>query len=275
MASHKYDPYATLQFAEHTFYQEYSSGVPLGQQITPRQSKSFLRKYFDDMILTKAHCTDQVYARVVTNKEGRARFNNLFHEANADVPAMMMVRTKYKQAHQKKLIGVYMICNLLGLANSHDAETKVAQAVLEDNQEALQKCLEALAALGCANKTADSKRADRPAPKKTRKLPVKLAHQSNMVFKQFSGHQFISGGRFTTRQKIRTYSLQLQPPSDLPLLSQMIKAVTPNAPVSQMQAVNAVADEQPSADPEVLADACEDSDTELFAELEKGFDSDR
>lgn len=88
MASHKYDPYATLRFAEHTYNHEYSLGVPLGQLFTPRQSKSFLQKDFDNMILTRTDCDDRLYARAVTDKAYRARLHNLVHEANADVPAM-------------------------------------------------------------------------------------------------------------------------------------------------------------------------------------------
>ncbi|KAL0030172.1 hypothetical protein WJX77_001419 [Trebouxia sp. C0004] len=111
---------------------------------------------------------------------------------------------------------------MLGLANSHDTAKKIAEAVLEENQEALQKCLKALAELGYA-KTANRERADRPSAKKHHK---------------------------------------------------MITAVTPKASVSQMQAANVIANETPAADPEVLADAAEDSDTELFAELDKGLMSD-
>jgi SOS-response transcriptional repressor LexA len=272
MASHKYNPYATLRFAEHTYYHEYSSGVPLGQQFTPRQSKSFLRKDFDNMTPTKIDCLDRLYARVVTDTDYRARLHNLFHEANADVPAMMRMQAKDRQKHQEILIGVHQICNMLGLANSHDTARKVAEAVLEENQEALQKCLKALAELGCANKTANRERADRPPAKKHHKVSVKIASQIDMVFKEFSNHQFIMVGRPFGRHKIRTYSLQ--PLSSLPLLSQMITAVTPKAPVSQMQAANVIANETPSADPELLADAAEDSDTELFAELDKGLVSD-
>lgn len=160
---------------------------------------------------------------------------------------------------------------MLGLANSHDTAKKIAEAVLEENQEALQKCLKALAELGCANKTANRERADRPSAKKHHKVSVKLASQIDMVFREFSNHQFVAGRPFG-RRKIRTYSLK--PLLSLPLLSQMITAVTPKASVSQMQAANVIANETPAADPELLADAAGDSDTELFAELDKGLMSD-
>lgn len=271
MVSHKYDPFATLHFAEHTYNHEYSSGVPLGQLFTPRQSKSFLRKDFDNMILTRTDCDNRLYARAVTDKAYRARLHNLFHEANADVPAMMRMKAKDRQKHQEILIGFHQICKMLGLANSHDTAKRIAEAVLEENKEALQKCLKALAELGCANKTANRERADRPSAKKHHKVSVKLASQIDMVFREFSNHQFVAGRPFG-RRKIRTYSLK--PLSSPPLLSQMITAVTPAASVSQMQAANVIANETPAADPELLADAAGDSDTELFAELDKGLMSD-
>ncbi|DBA94003.1 TPA: hypothetical protein ACH3X1_001655 [Trebouxia sp. C0004] len=78
------------------------------------------------------------------------------------------------------VINTYCL-DMLGLANSHDTAKKIAEAVLEENQEALQKCLKALAELGYA-KTANRERADRPSAKKHHKVSVKLASQIDMVF---------------------------------------------------------------------------------------------
>jgi hypothetical protein len=50
----------------------------------------------------------------------------------------------------------------------------------------------------------------------------------------------------------------------------MIKAVTLKAPVSQMQAAGVIANETPSVEPELLADTSEDSNTDIFAEIDKG-----
>ncbi len=85
---------------------------------------------------------------------------------------------------------------------------------------------------------------------------------------KISDHQFIMVGKPAGRHKIRTYSLQ--PLSNLPLLSQMIKAVTLKAPVSHMQAAGVIANETPSVEPELLADTSEDSNTDIFAEIDKG-----
>ena len=59
----------------------------------------------DNMILTKTECDDELYARVVTDKSYRDRLHNLFHEANADVPAMMRMKAKDRRKHREILIG--------------------------------------------------------------------------------------------------------------------------------------------------------------------------
>jgi len=108
-------------------------------------------------------------------------------------------------------------------------ESKVPEQVLEANQKGLQKCLKGLADLKCANKNGNRVRKDNPQAEPL-KLKHKLAKQINMVFKEFSGHSFISDGG-KGRGRIYTWRLKALP--DLPLLSQMITAVTPQAPRPQ------------------------------------------
>ncbi len=90
-----------------------------------------------------------------------------------------------------------------------------------------------------------------------------------MVFKQFSGHSFTSdGGKGGCN--ICTWRLTALP--DLPLLSQMTTAVTPQALRPQADGIGQLVGplsrrltnlHLSQQDPEVLLDACKDADMQL------------
>ncbi|DBA77169.1 TPA: hypothetical protein ACH3X1_009743 [Trebouxia sp. C0004] len=157
---------------------------------------------------------------------------------------------------------------MLGLATSHDTKAIVPDKLLEDNQEGLERCLQTLAALKRANKKAGKVRRDRTAPKSSHRLADKLGKRINMVFKQFSGHSFETFGKPKGRQ--RRYTWRLKPLPDLPVLSQMITAVTPEAPQPQSSSVGGAMgpltrglhDMHLSEDLEVVLDAPEDPDAQ-------------
>ena len=81
-----------------------------------------------------------------------------------------------------------------------------------------------------------------------------------MVFKQFSGHSFKTFGKPKGRE--RKYTWRLKPLPNLLVLSQMITAVTPEAPQQSSGAMGPLTrglhDMHLSKDPEVVLDAPED-----------------
>ena len=150
----KRDPLADNHFGPQNFSHEYTQ-VPRGRQLTPLRSQSLVRGDFDKMVDLQMPATDlqAIYTRVVVDEKDRARFNNLYHEANADVRAIMS-RCQHVQdfpfsltqdipfnlyqprRHQRVLVLVDNICQMLGLANSHDTKATVPDKLLEDNQKA-------------------------------------------------------------------------------------------------------------------------------------------
>ncbi|KAL3130686.1 hypothetical protein ABBQ38_008083 [Trebouxia sp. C0009 RCD-2024] len=86
----KRDPLADNHFGPHNVSHEYTQ-VPRGQEFTPVRSHSLIRQDFDKMVDLQMPASDlqAIYTRVVVDKDDRARFNNLYHEANADVRAIM------------------------------------------------------------------------------------------------------------------------------------------------------------------------------------------
>jgi len=126
--------------------------------------------------------------------------------------------------------------------------------------------LQTLAALKLANKEAGRVRTDRPPPETSHRLADKLGKQIGMVFKEFSGHSFETFDKPKGRK--RRYTWRLKPLRSLPVLSQMIRAVIPQAPQPQSSGVGramgpltrGLHDLHLSEDPEVLLDAPEDPD---------------
>jgi len=287
----KHDPLADDHFGPHKVSHQYIQ-VPRGQQLRPVQSTLFRRSDFDKMIVTQMPDTDlqAIYTRVMTNQEDRGRLHHLYHEANADVHAIKSLYSHVPDFpfsawspsttatlllpipsdKHRRLVLVDNICQMLGLANSHDTEARVTERVLEANKEGLQRCLQPLKGLRPKGKQGDRVRKDRLQKERDeldfRQQKHQLAKQIGLVFKEFSGHDFLSDGGGT--KKVRVYTWGLEPLQKLPLLSQMIRAVTPLAPQLQiLQSNGAVGwltrrldDFHLPQDPEVLQDAPEGPD---------------
>lgn len=124
-----------------------------------------------------------------------------------------------------------------------------------------------MAALKRANREAGRVRKDRLPPKSSHRLADKLGKQISMVFKQFSGHSFATG---KPKGRERRYTWRLKPLPDLPILSLMITAVTPEAPQPQSSSIGGgmgpltrgLHHMHLSEDPEVVLDAPEDPDAQ-------------
>lgn len=282
----KRDPLADNHFGPHKVSHEYKQ-VPRGQELTPVRSHSLVRRDFDKMVNLQMPATElqAIYTRLVTDPNDRARFNNLYHEANADVRAIMsccqhvpdfpfnltdnIPGDLYQpRRHQRVLVLVDKVCQILGLDNSHDTKATVPDKLLEDNQEGLQRCLQTLAALKRANKKADRVRKDRPPPKTSHRLADKLGKKIGMVFREFSGHSFETFDKPKGRE--RKYTWRVKPLPNLPVLSQMVRAVTPEAPQPQGSGVGGAMgpltcglhDMHLSEDPEVVLNAPEDPEAQ-------------
>ncbi len=206
-------------FGQHKIAHPYTQ-VPRGQQLTPVQSTLFRRSDFDRMIVTQMPDTDlqAIYTRVVFDKEDRDRIHHLYHEANADVHAIKSLYShvpdfpfsawspsttatlplRIPSYKHRRLVLVDNVCQMLEMANSHDTEAKVTERVLEANKEGLQRCLQSLKGLRPKAKQGDRVRKDRVQKERDEltfhQQKHQLARQIGLVFKEFSGHDFVSDG---------------------------------------------------------------------------------
>ena len=158
------------------------------------------------------------------------------------------------------LLAVHNLCTLVGLANSHDTIVVVPQSVLEKQEEALNNNLRHL----WKHKYVIPNRKNKSRPgAKDQQSMVRLGRNIGQVFRKFSGHQLKAkqNGPQPRKSKSnpkggkRRYTWQLKLCPKLPMIPEIIRAVTLQTQLPQTVGVN-------------LTEAQDDSDSEIEIEID-------
>ena len=222
------------------------------------------KKYhLDDMLgpNVPAEVRARLWHLLMTKPDYASRLRNLCHEAAADYPAMEELRRRavnttiprWRQDRWAVLLPVHDICTLLGLANSHDTTVVVLQSVLEEHEAALKRNLRHL----WEQNYVIANRKNKPDAE-DRQSMVKLSENICQVLRKFSGYELkgIQDGPQPRKSQSnqeggkRRYTWQLKLCPELPMIPEIIRAVTLQTQLPETVGVN-------------LTEAHDDSDSEI------------
>ena len=236
-----------------------------------------VKKYHFDGMLgpnVPAELRARLWDPVMTIPHYANRLRNLCDEAAADYPAMeklllrepgpaVYLHTTRPSCHRERwaiLLAVHNLCTLVGLANSHDTTVVVPQSVLEKQEEALNNNLRHL----WKHKYVIPNRKNKTRPgAKDQQSMVRLGRNIGQVFRKFSGHQLKAkqNGPQPRKSKSnpkggkRRYTWQLKLCPKLPMIPEIIRAVTLQTQLPETVGVN-------------LTEAQDDSDSEIEIEID-------
>ena len=228
------------------------------------------KKYHLDCMLgpkVPAEVRARLWHPVMTIPDYASRLRNLCHEAAADYPAMeeLLLRgetgrravnttlPRWPNHRWAVLLPVHNLCTLLGLANSHDTTVVVLQSVLEEHEEALNNNLQYL----WNQKYVTSNRKNKTSPDaKDQQSMVRLGRNIGQVIRKFSGYELESTQDGPQPRKSRsnpeggkrrfTWQLKLCP--KLPLIPEIIRAVTLQTELPETVSVNLTEDSDSDID---------------------------